>query len=391
MKFNYLCSNCGQRFEIEPRLMVCPGCSRDQATDRPLMGVLEVELHGTADGSFSAGSLLPVETKYFPPVPVGRTPLWEPENLRRELGFDYLYIKDDGANPTGSLKDRASFLVSAFARKHRIGDIVLASTGNAGSSMAGIGAAAGQKVVLFLPESAPPAKLVQALQYGATVYRVAGTYDDAYNLSLEYSRQRGGMNRNTAYNPMTTEGKKTVSLELYQQLRRAPDYVFVATGDGCVLSGVYKGFRDLRKFGIIGAIPTVYSVQAQNSDALYRAFAGGGFEKKSAGTIADSIRVDVPRNGFHALGQLRKYGGRVITVSDEMIVKAQAELSRSAGLFTEPAGAAAFAGFLKVRKSLRADATVVVLATGNGLKDPAAAVRGVRMPAKTIRSMNDIP
>ena len=164
-------------------------------------------------------------------------------------------MKDDGVNPTGSLKDRASFLVSAFAAKFGMREIVLASTGNAGSSMAGVGAAAGQQVTLFLPKAAPKAKLIQALQYGAKVFRVDGTYDDAYELSLAYTAKFGGLSRNTAYNPMTIEGKKTVSLEVFRQLGQIPDHLFVSVGDGCILSGVYKGFRDLRQLGMTIACP----------------------------------------------------------------------------------------------------------------------------------------
>jgi threonine synthase len=220
MQFNYRCSDCGQPYTIDPKLTVCPICREQQAPDQPLRGVLDVELSGNAAGKFDVFDLLPVPRHYFPPIPVGNTPLWRPENLRRSLGFKNLYIKDDGLNPTCSLKDRASFLVSAFAARHGIKEIVLASTGNAGSSMAGMGAAAGQKVTLFLPATAPEAKLIQALQYGATVHRVNGPYDHAYDLSLEYSNRFGGMNRSTGYNPMTLEGKKTVSLEIFQQLQK---------------------------------------------------------------------------------------------------------------------------------------------------------------------------
>ncbi|MBC2743571.1 MAG: pyridoxal-phosphate dependent enzyme [Desulfosarcina sp.] len=308
--------------------------------------------------------------------------------------WEHLHHRSAGyglsVNPTSSFKDRASFLVSAFAGKFGIRDIVLASTGNAGSSMAGVGAAAGQRVTLFLPEAAPAAKLVQALQYGATVHRVRGNYDLAYDLSMTFSVKKGGMNRNTAYNPMTIEGKKTVSLELYQQLKGTPDYIFVATGDGCILAGVYKGFRDLKRLGLIDRIPVVYSVQAETSDALYRAFHTGTFENIPTRTIADSICVDVPRNGFHALEQLKKYGGCVITVSDQMILDAQVRLSRSTGLFTEPAGAAAFAGFLKVRSELPTDAIIVLLATGNGLKDSASAEKGITVPETTITDIETI-
>jgi threonine synthase len=390
MQFSYTCSDCNEKYSIDPQLTVCPACRNQQAADQPFRGVLEVALEGKLRPNFDIIDLLPVPRAFFPPIPVGNTPLWHPQRLCRSLGFPNLYIKDDGLNPTLSLKDRASFLVSAFAAQHGIREIVLASTGNAGSSMAGVAAAAGQQVALFLPAAAPEAKLIQALQYGATVYRVAGAYDQAYDLALEYCRQYGGMNRSTAYNPMTVEGKKTVSLEIFHQLPGAPDYLFVATGDGCILSGVYKGFRDLRRFGLIDRIPIIISVQAAGSDALYRAFQTDKFEARPAQTVADSICVDVPRNGRHALKQLRTYNGQVLTVTDDEIIAAQARMSKKAGLFSEPAGAAAFAGFLKIRKEIAGSATVIILATGNGLKDSAAAARGITLPTQTIQTLDDI-
>ncbi|MFA5028198.1 MAG: pyridoxal-phosphate dependent enzyme, partial [Candidatus Methylomirabilota bacterium] len=187
MEFSYRCSECGRRFAIEPGRMLCPDCASAQEADEPLRGVLEVELSGRTPADWTIASLLPVEPRFFPPIPVGNTPLWAPERLRRELEFPGLFLKDEGLNPTCSLKDRASFLVSAFAARSGIGEIALASSGNAGSSMAGVGAAAGQRVTLFLPRTAPQAKLVQALQYGARVFRVDGSYDDAYELSLAYT------------------------------------------------------------------------------------------------------------------------------------------------------------------------------------------------------------
>jgi threonine synthase len=362
MDFSYICSECGRGFAIEPHLMVCPDCGLAQALDQPLRGVLEVEVRGKVPADWEIASLLPVEPQFFPSIPVGNTPL----------------------------KDRASFLVSAFAAKFGIREIVLASTGNAGSSMAGVGAAAGQKVTLFLPKAAPKAKLIQALQYGARVFRVDGSYDDAYDLSLAYTRKFGGLSRNTAYNPMTIEGKKTVSLEVFRQLGKVPDYVFVSVGDGCILSGIYKGFRDLCRLGLADRVPEVYAVQADGSAALARAFETGTFRREATSTVADSISVDVPRNGFHALRQLKTYSGQVVRVSDEKILAAQARLSRSAGLFTEPAGAAAFAGFLEAQPRLPADAVAVVLATGNGLKDTAAAGRSVVIPEKVITSLDEV-
>ena len=405
MEFNYCCSICNKNFNIVPELTLCPDCSKNQQPDQPLLGVLEVKLKGLSDETFAISDLLPVEPEYFPPSPVGNTPLWEPANLRQKTGFKNLFIKDDGSNPTSSFKDRASFLVSAFAKKFNINDISLASTGNAGSSMAGIGAAAGQKITLFLPKTAPKAKLVQALQYGAKVFQVDGNYDLAYDLSLAYSQKKGGMNRNTAYNPMTIEGKKTVSLELFKQLgqsnlngsklnksklNRAPDIVFVSVGDGCILAGVYKGFRDLKQLGLIQDIPKIVAVQAKTSDALFRAYTTGKFENIPTTTVADSICVDVPRNGIHALVQIKQYNGEVMTVTDDEIIQAQASLSRTTGLFTEPAGAAAFAGFLKAAHRLDPNALIVVLTTGNGLKDSASASLGISVSQTLIHSIDDI-
>jgi threonine synthase len=349
-----------------------------------------VELDGSAGTVFNSAELLPIEPEFFPPIPVGNTPLWEPSRLRQHSGLRNLFIKDDGANPTASFKDRASCLVSAAARKFGIEEITLASTGNAGSSMAGIGAAAGQHINLFLPASAPPAKLVQALQYGARVFRVNGNYDKAYDLSLDYTRLKGGMNRNTAYNPLTIEGKKTVSLEIFAQLGRAPEAVFVSVGDGCILAGVYKGFKDLVRLGHISGVPRIVGVQAETSDALCRAFNSGVFENIPTSTVADSICVDVPRNGVHALSLLKRYDGLLMTVSDREIIEAQVELSRTAGLFTEPAGAAAYAGLKKMGPELAPEAVVVVLTTGNGLKDTKSAALGIEVPDRLIDSIDDI-
>jgi len=321
-----------------------------------------------------------VEKEFFPPIPVGNTPLWKPVKLREQTGFASLYLKDDTLNPTGSLKDRASFLVAAFARKYGVRDVVVASTGNAASSMAGIGAAAGLNVRIFIPASAPKAKMVQALQYGADVTLVDGTYDKAFDMSIEYTEKHGGLNRNTAFNPMTIEGKKTAALEVFAQLKKMPDYVFVPTGDGVILSGVYKGFKDIINAGLADKMPVIYAAQAEGSSALCRALKNGDFGKPVASsTVADSIAVEVPRGGYYALKALKEYGGRCVTVSDNEIIKAQSELAAVSGLFAEPSSSAAYAGFLKVKGDLPADSTVVLLITGSGLKDIDTAMKGVKI------------
>ena len=375
--------------------MLCPECSSTHKSGQPLNGVLEVELSGTLESNDPL-DFLPVEGQYFPAIPVGNTPLWQPENLQKKYGFPELYLKDDGVNPTGSLKDRASFLVAAFARKHGIREVVVASTGNAGSSMAGVGAAAGLKVKLFLPKTAPQAKMIQALQYGADLVLADKNYDQAFSLSLEYSKRRGGMNRNTAYNPMTIEGKKTVSIEIFKQLKKAPDHVFVSVGDGVIMSGVYKGFRDLLQLGRIDKIPVVHAVQASGSDAICRAMESGDFDGqaespvRAAKTVADSISVDTPSNGHLALKNLKAFGGHCFRVTDEEILCAQKELSSTCGLFSEPAAATAYAGFLKQKAALDSNETCVVLLTGNGLKDINSATAKIVVPEKSINSLDEL-
>src|SRR6056297_3172435 len=237
MEFVYKCSECGQELPIQPDIMLCPDCQLKQKENRPLRGILEVEMQGDFGQYNSIYDVLPVEKSYFPDIPVGNTPLWNPHILKKELGISSLFIKDDTGNPTGSYKDRASWLVAAMARKWGIKDITVASTGNAASSMAGVGAAAGLNVTIFVPENVPKAKLIQSLQYGAKVLLVKGSYDNAFQLSMQYKGTGRSINRNTGFNPLTIEGKKTVAFELYNQLKDIPDYVFVPTGDAVVLGG----------------------------------------------------------------------------------------------------------------------------------------------------------
>ena len=360
--------------------------------NKPLKGILDVKM--VFPKAFSAKSIwdfLPIESAFLPEIPVGDTPLWQPSILNEETGFERLFLKNDSLNPTGSLKDRASYLVAGFARKFGLKDISVASTGNAGSSMAGIGASAGLSVTVFVPKKAPEAKLVQALQYGARVIRVDGNYDRAFELSLEYSRITGSLCRNTAFNPMTIEGKKTVAIECFFQLGRAPDVLFVPVGDGVILSGVYKGFEDLISCGIMNKMPMIYAIQAEGSDAISRASESGDFDEfKPSTTVADSICVDAPRAGLRALSYLIKHRGVCVRVSDEEILSAQHELARKTGVFAEPAASASFAGFLKIKDRLDKSETVVLLITGNGLKDIDSAQRIVEFGIEPITSIEEI-
>jgi len=381
----YVCSECGKEFEIKPEMMLCPFCSKEQKKDEPLRGILEVKY--TAQGEFHVEDLIPLERSWFPNIPVGLTPIWRAGNLD---DHEHLYLKDDTTNLTGSFKDRASILVAAFAKKFGINEIVLASTGNAGSSMAGIAAACGLKATVFLPKTAPRAKMVQALQYGAKLVSVDGNYDMAFDLSLAYSTKHKLLSRNTAYNPLTIEGKKSVSIELFRQIGDAPDYIFVPVGDGVILSGVYKGFKDLLQFGFIEKMPTIVAVQAIGSPAIHDALKRGSFEKCQSATIADSIAVDVPRCGYYALKQLQAFDGKSVLVSDEEILLAQKELSEKAGLFAEPAATASYAGYKKTKIDIDPEAKVVLLITGSGLKDIDAATKKIKFPESSIKNIEEI-
>jgi threonine synthase len=380
-KFLYQCSDCGRQIPAGEIIYLCPDCSAKQLPDQPPLGVLKViyDYNTLSELTFSDLAenqflqLLPVEHfNSFPNLRIGQTPLYG-INALDEKSHDFeLYLKDDSQNPTFSFKDRASALVSAFAKENGIETIVAASTGNAGSSLAGICASQGQKAVIFVPATAPKAKLSQIMMYGARLVPVAGNYDQAFDLSIQATKHFGWYNRNTAYNPLTIEGKKTVSFELFSQLKaNVPDFIFVPVGDGVIISGVYKGFEDLLQLGIIEKMPVVVAVQAAGSCNLVENIGKEEFRISPSDTIADSISVDIPRNFNMAATYLSKYHGLAVTVSDDAILAASSILARNTGIFTEPASAAAFAGFIdfKNRFLIPKASTNVVLLTGSGLKD----------------------
>jgi threonine synthase len=390
--FEYRCTDCARTFPREKVRYLCPECGRDYRPGVPLPGVLEAVLDAQAirrafDRARPDLSVFcPVEAEFQPPFPVGNTPLVRAGKLGAELGLEALWVKNDGLNPSGSLKDRASFLVVAEAR--RVGErrIVTASTGNAASALAAVCASTDREAVIFVPAAAPRAKLVQMVLYGATVVPVRGTYDDAFRLSLEFTAKRGGLNRNTAYHPLTIEGKKTAGLEIWQQLGfRAPAAVVVSAGDGVILAGVHKAFLDLQRAGLIERLPRLVCVQAETSDAIHRYVTTGRYaDAEKPTTRADSISVSCPSNARWARRAVLETGGLSLTVSDGEILEAQALLCRSAGIFAEPAAAAALAGLGKLQRGperLGPGAEVVVLCTGHGLKDVDAPLSRLSMPA----------
>ncbi|MCX6038997.1 MAG: threonine synthase [Chloroflexi bacterium] len=341
--------------------------------------------------------LLPVPDPGGEGTPIraaGWTPVFTLTRLAEKLGLEHLWLKDESRNPTASFKDRASAVVVARAREIGAEVVVTASTGNAGAALAGMSAAIGQKAVIFAPKSAPPAKVAQLLVFGAKVILVDGTYDEAFDLTIKAAQEFGWYCRNTGYNPFTAEGKKTAALEIWEWYNQKKEWmtehgesvsdvpltVFVSVGDGNIISGMHKGFKDLLALGWMEKMPRIIGVQAEGSAAIANAF-HAGTEKiipVSAKTIADSISVDLPRDGGRAVRAARGTGGTYIQVSDEEILQAIAALG-PLGIFAEPAGATAYAGLVRAvgQEIVKAGDPVLVLNTGSGLKDVRAAMQAV--------------
>jgi len=342
--------------------------------------------------------LLPVQEPPGDATPLhvaGGTPVYRLARLAEKLGLQSLWLKDESRNPTASFKDRASAIVVARAQEIKAEIIVTASTGNAGAALAGMSAAVGQKAIIFAPKSAPQAKVAQLLVFGAKVILVDGSYDDAFDLTVRAANEFGWYCRNTGYNPFTAEGKKTAALEIWEwwegahqkwhkaagaDVDHAPLTVFVSVGDGNIISGIHKGFKDLYQLGWLPRIPRIIGVQAEGSAAISNAFHGNTetITPVSAKTIADSISVDLPRDGVRAVRATKETGGTYVNVSDEEILNAIAELGR-VGVFAEPAGATAYAGLVKAARSgeVGSEDPILVLNTGSGLKDVRAAMQAV--------------
>ncbi|MBT3251574.1 MAG: threonine synthase [Candidatus Marinimicrobia bacterium] len=386
---NLTCIQCREEYPVQPFRYTCDcGGNLDYVFDYDYINSIwkKENLDKTAmDSVWRYLPLLPVnESPENINIRVGATPLIEFPNIAKELHFNQLYIKDDTRNPSGSLKDRASEIAIQHAKE--LGDnlLIAASTGNAAASLACLSAFHGVKALILAPDSAPIAKLTQILQYGAKLLPVNGSYDDAFDLSFELTKRYGWYSRNTGINPVMSEGKKTIAFEIAEQLNWiSPDQIYVPVGDGCIIGAVYKGFYDLLKLGWISKIPALVAVQSENSAAVVNALESGGeIIPVKSNTIADSISVDLPRDGEKALAAVRHSNGFGILVSDEEILQAQLIMSSSTSIFCEPASAAAYAGMLKAAKENRISNldNIVVLATGTGLKDISSAAKNVQIP-----------
>ena len=383
------CVKCGREYPAVPDLTTC-ACG----------GILDIQYdYAAIRRDFSPHQLalsrdfsmwryrpfLPVEdTSPPPPLRVGWSPLYRADRLAAELGLKTLYIKDDGQNPTASLKDRASAMAVVKAREAGADTIACSSTGNAASSLAGNAAAAGFQTYIFVPARAPKGKVAQLMIFGATVISVDGSYEDTFELSKAAIDRWGWYNRNAAINPYLSEGKKTVTLEIMEQLHwQVPDYIALSVGDGCTIAGAWKGLTDLCAAGFIDRLPRLISVQAEGCCPLNRALrTGEPWSPMEENTLADSIAVGVPRNADKALAAVRASDGVAVNVSDEEILAAMRLLGRTQGVFGEPAGVTGTAGVKKALELglISPDATVVSVVTGNGLKDVQNGIRAAGEP-----------
>ncbi len=404
IKFSgYRCSLCKTEYSPEQVTYTCPkdGGNLDVILDYEALRKKSVdELIDRSEASlWRYLPLLPVDDPGGVGTPLraaGWTPVYDVARLRERLCFPYLWLKDESRNPSASFKDRASAIVVGRAREIKAEVVVTASTGNAGAALACMAAAVGQKAVIFAPRTAPPAKIAQLLIFGAQVLLVDGTYDEAFDLTIQCAGEFGWYCRNTGYNPFTLEGKKTAMLEIWEWWRhldapiqkQRPLNVFVSVGDGNIISGLHKALRDLEALRLLPETVSkeapygirLFGVQAEGSAAVANAYLAGTemITPVQANTLADSISVDLPRDGTRAVRAATQSGGSYLLVKDEEILAAIAEIG-PCGIFTEPAGATAYAGFLKAiqQEKITPEDAVLVLNTGSGLKDVKAAMQAV--------------
>ncbi|MCE4060856.1 pyridoxal-phosphate dependent enzyme [Pandoraea sputorum] len=378
----YRCHVCGQNLRIQ----------RKADADSPsAMDIVTTFRESETEGMWRYVALLPVEAHWGSRLRVGGTPLID----CGDDGGVRLRIKDEARNPSGSLKDRATELVLAVAKRAGCKGAVTASTGNAGASLACIAAAQAMTATVVVPASTPFAKLAQIRAYGANVCEIGGTYDDAFEIAERMADDAPVCCRNTGVNPFTREGKKTCAYEIAEAMAwHVPDWVIVPTGDGNILSGIAAGFLDLFALGITSAIPRLMAAQASSADSIARDWTT--YDETVAlpvsptavtpNTVADSLSVSRPRDHFAALHALRATRGTCVVVNDECITAASRTLAQRFGLWYEPSTAAGYAALQAGLASgrIQTGEEVVLLGTGSGLKSPQCFDGVIRPPASAL-------
>jgi threonine synthase len=396
------CVECGKRYAEGEVMYTCPACGIagildiEYDYDRAARGLTRDHLQRAPHSLWRYLPILPIrDDTPLPSLQCGWTPMMEFPKLARRWGLANLFVKDDGRLPTGSFKDRSSCVGATKAVELGYKTITCSSTGNAASSLAGFAANLGLRAYIFVPAHAPEAKVAQLRIFKSNVLLVEGSYDEAYYLCQDAAEAFGWYNRNCAINPYLIEGKKTSGLECAEQLvGRVPDWVSVAVGDGCTIAGIWKGFVEMKRFGVIDKLPRLLGVQARGAQPIFEAWKAGDEKPRprKAETLADSIAVGQPRNQTKALRAIRESGGAMVAVEDEEILSAMYELAQHTGVFGEPAGVTGVAGLLRAIAdgTVKPRETALHIVSGNGLKDVRSAMRACPEARRIKVSLDDV-
>jgi threonine synthase len=377
------CTVCGHRHEAGRLLTVCVACGQMLAVRYDLARAAAVvtkdELRQRPPGMYRFRELLPLDPGEEPvTLGEGGTPLLPLPRLADHLGLKHLWAKDEGQNPTGSFKARGLGMAVTKARTLGVKGLTIPSAGNAGGAAAVYGARAGVPVAVVVPLGTPEAAVAEAILAGAFVFTVEGSIATAGKLTAALAPQLGWFDLATLKEPYRLEGKKTMGLELAEQLGwDIPDLLFYPTGGGTGLVGIWKGFEELAAMGWIKpAQPRFVAVQAEGCAPVVKAWQ----EKAETTTLwenpvthAPGLRVPGPFAGRQMLKILRDTGGHARAVSEREIVEAQKLMARIEGIWTAPEAAAALAALIQLKSlgEVEPGARPLLVLTGCGIKNPA--------------------
>ena len=318
----------------------------------------------------------------------GNTPLIKANNFAKAIGRDDLeiYLKYEGANPTGSFKDRGMTMAVSKACEEGSKAIICASTGNTSAAAAAYGAKAGLKTYVLIPDGyIALGKLSQAMMYGAKVIAIAGNFDQALESVVEISRNYP-ITLVNSLNPYRIEGQKTGAFEIVEALEDAPDYHFIPVGNAGNITAYWKGYKEWHVSGRCANLPKMMGIQAEGSAAIVK-----GHRIDNPETIATAIRIGNPASWKQAEAARDESGGTIDMVNDEKIIEAYNLLASTEGVLAEPASCASIAGVIKLKDQLKQGARIVCILTGNGLKDPDSAIKYASSPVeKTSAELSDI-
>ena len=374
------CSKCGERHEADQIQTVCRKCGKPLFARYDLEKVREAmtkrELVGRVSSMWRYFELMPVrERRNIVSLGEGWTPLTKASRLGGVVGVEDLWIKDEGIIPTGSFKARGLSAAISKAKELGIRRVAMPSAGNAAGAMAAYGARAGMEVYVFMPEDAPKVNAVESEVVGAKVVLVRGLISDAGKLVREGNKEMGWFNVATLGEPYRVEGKKTMGLEVAEQLDwNLPDVIIYPTGGGTGIIGMWKVFDELEEMGWIGSErPRMVSVQAEGCSPIPKAYEEGKEESEffeNASTLAAGLRVPKALGDFLVLRAVRESGGTALAVTDEEIMADVGLMARNEGLFPCPEGAATLSALrhMIVDGEVDRDERVVLFNTGSGLK-----------------------